>query len=270
MNAKVKDGKALEQLIGIIEKILAANDNIIVELDKKLTDKFTGEQRQFDVVLTVKHQHHTVVIGIECKDRARPVGVPDVEAFHTKCQHAGINQGVIVSTSGFASDIGHLLRGANAVTAASSRRVVVGMHHAFRNSVCRNSSIWAAGETQITDIWRPGRHGPHALDPTQPEFAGYAPCACPPAITIAPDTIQSALKGIEEIKRIRGTAPAHHYNERALNRPNCYAAANATVVPALDVCSLMRPAARNNSLTRLLLKPSCRAMDCWDAVTLPP
>ncbi len=103
MSTSVRDGKALEQLVGIIEKVIAGNDNATVELDKKLTDKFTGERRQFDVVLTVKHQHHTVVIAIECRDKARPVGVPDVEAFHTKCQHTGINQGVIVSTSGFAN-----------------------------------------------------------------------------------------------------------------------------------------------------------------------
>jgi len=66
-------------------------------------DKTTGESRQFDVVLTIKHQHHSVLIAIECKDRARPVGAPDVEGLYTKCQHTGVNQGVIVSTSGFAN-----------------------------------------------------------------------------------------------------------------------------------------------------------------------
>jgi len=103
MSAEVKDGKALEQLVGIIEKAIAGNDNVTVEIDRKLADKITGEQRQFDVALTVRHQHHTVVIAIECRDKARPVGVADVEAFHTKCQHTGVNQGVIVSTSGFAN-----------------------------------------------------------------------------------------------------------------------------------------------------------------------
>src|SRR5262245_19706783 len=103
MSAKVKDGKALEQLVGIIEKVVAGNDNVTVEPNKKLTDKTTGEERQFDVVLTVNHHHHTVVIAIECRDKARPVGVTDVEAFYTKCQHAGVNQGVMVSTSGFAN-----------------------------------------------------------------------------------------------------------------------------------------------------------------------
>jgi hypothetical protein len=103
MTTNVNDGKALEQLVGIIERVVAGNDNVTVEPDKKLIDKITKEERQFDVVLTVKHQHHTVIIAIECKDRSRPVGVPDVEAFHTKCQHTGVNQGVIVSTSGFAN-----------------------------------------------------------------------------------------------------------------------------------------------------------------------
>jgi hypothetical protein len=103
MTTKVKDGKALEQLVGLIEKFVAGNDNVAVEPDKKLTDKTAKEDRQFDVILTVKHQHHEVIIAIECKDRSRPIGVPDVEAFHTKCQHTGVNQGVIVSTSGFAN-----------------------------------------------------------------------------------------------------------------------------------------------------------------------
>lgn len=105
MSAKVKDGKAFEQLISIIEKVVAADENVTVEPNKKLTDKVTGERRQFDVVLTVTHQHHVVVVAIECKDKTRPVGVLDLEAFHTKCQHAGINQGVIVSTSGFAKTV---------------------------------------------------------------------------------------------------------------------------------------------------------------------
>ena len=71
MTTTVKNRKALEQkLVGIIEKVVAGNDNVTVEPDKRLTDKFTGEHRQFDVVLTVRHQHHTVVIAIECRDKS--------------------------------------------------------------------------------------------------------------------------------------------------------------------------------------------------------
>jgi len=95
------DGKALEQLVAIIEQVIADKDNVTVERDKRLTDKITNEQRQFDVVLTVKHQHHTVCIALECKDQSRPVGVPQVEAFYTKCEYTGVNQPVIVSASGF-------------------------------------------------------------------------------------------------------------------------------------------------------------------------
>jgi restriction endonuclease len=102
MTAKVKDGKALEQLVGIIEQVVAGNENVTVEPDSWLVDKVTGEERQFDVVLTIKHRHHTVVIAIECRDQSRPVGVPAVEAFDKKCEHTGVNKRVIVSTKGFA------------------------------------------------------------------------------------------------------------------------------------------------------------------------
>lgn len=101
--ASRKDGKVLEQLVAIIENAVTGNSNVKVQHDGRLTDKTTGVPRQFDVVLVIEHQHHSVVIAIECRDRARPVGAPDVEAFHTKCQHTGVNQGVIVSTNGFAN-----------------------------------------------------------------------------------------------------------------------------------------------------------------------
>jgi hypothetical protein len=102
MTAKIKDGKALEQLIGIIEQVVAGNENVTVEVDKKLPDKVTGEARQFDVVLTIKQKHHTVVIAIECRDKSRPVGVGQVEEFHAKSQDTDVHVRIIVSTSGFA------------------------------------------------------------------------------------------------------------------------------------------------------------------------
>ena len=102
MTTEVKDGKALEQLVGIIEQVVAGNEDVTVETDKKLIDKVTGEERQFDVLLTIKQRHHAVVIAIECRDKSRPVGVGQVEEFHTKSQHTDVHACVIVSTSGFA------------------------------------------------------------------------------------------------------------------------------------------------------------------------
>jgi len=53
--------------------------------------------------LEMNEGHHSLRIANECNDRSRPVGVPDIEAFGAKCQDTEINQGIIVSTSGFAN-----------------------------------------------------------------------------------------------------------------------------------------------------------------------
>jgi hypothetical protein len=96
-----KPGKSLERLVASIERGLAGNDGIKIESPKRLRDSVTGAWREHDVVLTIAPAHHTVLVAIECRDRSRPVGVPAIEAFFTKCQHTGINQGVIVSPRGF-------------------------------------------------------------------------------------------------------------------------------------------------------------------------
>lgn len=71
------------------------------ESPKFFTDKVTGQQREHDVVLTITHDHHELVVALECRDRSRPVGVDAVEAFHTKCNDTSIHSGVIVSSKGF-------------------------------------------------------------------------------------------------------------------------------------------------------------------------
>lgn len=57
--------------------------------------------REHDVVVTLSTSHHTLVVAIECRDLSRPVGVPALEAFAKKCEHTGINQGIVVSAKGF-------------------------------------------------------------------------------------------------------------------------------------------------------------------------
>lgn len=99
--ADEKPGKALEKLIASLERALAKNPNVTVHLSKRLRDKTTGKLREHDVVLELKEVHHSVLIAIECRDRSRPIGVPEVEAFYIKCQETGIDQGIIVSTKDF-------------------------------------------------------------------------------------------------------------------------------------------------------------------------
>ncbi len=96
-----RQGKALESLVSSLEKALAVNPNVAVNSPMRLKDRTTGKLREHDVVLELKEGHHSLLIAIECRDRSRPIGVPQVEAFGAKCQDTGISQGIIVSTMGF-------------------------------------------------------------------------------------------------------------------------------------------------------------------------
>ena len=95
------DGKSLERLVALIETALGT-DGVKVETRKHLPDRITGKSREHDVLVRITRAHHVVQIALECKDRSRPVTVDMVEAFHQKCQDTGIQQGGIVSASGFA------------------------------------------------------------------------------------------------------------------------------------------------------------------------
>jgi hypothetical protein len=97
-----KTGKNLQRLIRAIESASAAGQPIKIESPKRIRDTITGNLREHDVVLTITHEHHDLVVAIECRDRSRPIGVDAVEAFHNKCRDTGIHSGVMVSSNGFA------------------------------------------------------------------------------------------------------------------------------------------------------------------------
>lgn len=95
-------GRDLEVLVASIEKSLALDSsNIKVESPVRLRDKVTGVPREHDVLITWTQAHHEILIAVECRDKKKKIGSGDVEAFHTKCQDTGINQGIMVSSSGF-------------------------------------------------------------------------------------------------------------------------------------------------------------------------
>lgn len=97
----MKKGRSLELLVEKLERQLACDKNVLIESPKKIRDFQTGKLREHDVVLTYNQAHHEFLMAIECKDRSRPVGVPDIEAFDNKCRYTNINQGIIVSSRGF-------------------------------------------------------------------------------------------------------------------------------------------------------------------------
>lgn len=101
MNSKDLSGKKLERLVATLERTLARTNATIESPSRRLLDRDTGRPREHDILLTWDHGHHQIVTAIECRDRSRPVGVPEVEAFADKCNATGVNAGVIVSATGF-------------------------------------------------------------------------------------------------------------------------------------------------------------------------
>ena len=94
-------GTQLERLVAMLEKMLARSAATIETRSRRLRDRDTGRRREQDVLIVWDHGHHKIITAIECRDRKRPVGVPDVEAFADKCDATGVHSGMIVSASGF-------------------------------------------------------------------------------------------------------------------------------------------------------------------------
>jgi len=93
-------GRSFERLVEVIERTFANKDFVRIDSPLRLPDRVTGKLREHDVVLTFTQGHHKTLIAIECRDRSRPVGVSQVEAFWKKCQDT-VDQGIIVSSKGF-------------------------------------------------------------------------------------------------------------------------------------------------------------------------
>ena len=101
MGKKDLSGKRLERLVAMLEGVFAGTNATIESPSRRLVDRDTGKPREHDVLITWDHGHHRIITAIECRDRSRPVGVPDVEAFADKCARTGVHSGVIVSATSF-------------------------------------------------------------------------------------------------------------------------------------------------------------------------
>ena len=101
MGTKDSTGKRLEKLVATLESAFAGTAAQIESPSRRLIDRDTGKPREHDVLIVWDHGHHQIVTAIECRDRARPVGVPDIEGFADKCAATGVHSGVVVSANGF-------------------------------------------------------------------------------------------------------------------------------------------------------------------------
>jgi Restriction endonuclease len=100
-NMSRRPGIEFQNFIASIERTVAAQGNAVVESPKRVRDLVTRRWREHDVVITHRVGHHRLVTAIECRDKRRKVGVPEIEQFDAKCKSTGINRGLIASSAGF-------------------------------------------------------------------------------------------------------------------------------------------------------------------------
>lgn len=96
-----RQGNSFHRLVHAIERSVVNNPSVRIEAPKMMPNKDTGRLREHDIVLTFTEGHRELLMAIECRDRSKPVGVPDVEQFHSKRERTGIDRGIIVSQTGF-------------------------------------------------------------------------------------------------------------------------------------------------------------------------
>jgi hypothetical protein len=94
-------GDALHRLVDRLERAYGMDPNVSVKSPDYLIDRVSGKRREHDVVVRYTQGRRTLIVAIECRERARRIDSPQIEAFYTKCDHTGVNQGVIVSSRGF-------------------------------------------------------------------------------------------------------------------------------------------------------------------------
>jgi hypothetical protein len=87
-----------EALIAKIQRDI--EPNATVEQNKRIRGA-SGRLREIDVAITKPVGLSDVLIAIECKRYRRPVGIDKLEAFVTKLNDVGANQGIMLSQSGF-------------------------------------------------------------------------------------------------------------------------------------------------------------------------
>lgn len=94
-------GRQLERLTETLERVLLGNPHATIKSPNRLKDRTCGRLREHDVTVVFNNGHHEHITAIECKDRSRPIGLPQVEAFSQKCRDTGVHLGMMVSSKGF-------------------------------------------------------------------------------------------------------------------------------------------------------------------------
>ena len=97
----MKAGKALEQLVGVIQEHLKDNPDVQITQNAKLVNR-SGNEREIDVFVQTKVNGENIGIAFECKDYNRNISEPIVDAFWAKINDLPqVHKGIIVTTTGY-------------------------------------------------------------------------------------------------------------------------------------------------------------------------
>lgn len=95
-------GKLLEEIVAMFHEGKGAK----VERNVRIPVGATHKKREIDVLLTSHIAGYPIQVPIECKNEAKPIGEPKLDAFIGKLNHLGLppQHSVYVSANGYTSD----------------------------------------------------------------------------------------------------------------------------------------------------------------------
>jgi hypothetical protein len=105
----VRPGRALEQLVAELERVLGPTDVVITSPDK-IVGKLSRREREVDVSLRASVGSAQVLVIIECRDRQGAQDVRWIEELATKREDVGADKGIAVSPTGFSAAAQNMAR----------------------------------------------------------------------------------------------------------------------------------------------------------------
>lgn len=93
--------KIVENAVAAIERSLNSVPGTKVTPNASVIERVSGIARQVDVYLEVPTGPRTLRIGVEVRDEAVPVDLPEIEQLVTKLKKLDLDYGCIVSRAGF-------------------------------------------------------------------------------------------------------------------------------------------------------------------------
>ena len=105
----IRPGRALEQLVAELERVLGPTDVVITSPDK-IVGKLSKQEREVDVSLRASVGSAEILVIIECRDRQGAQDVRWIEELATKREDVGADKGIAVSPTGFSTAAQNMAR----------------------------------------------------------------------------------------------------------------------------------------------------------------